>query len=80
MNKEDNKYDEFGFIDPFSFKEDSERMSKVEETKEMIKKIDENIFCIPSITDKILMDISISLAIIADKMASPTGAESGDKK
>ena len=55
-------------------------MSRVEESKEMIRKIDEGVFCIPSITDRILMDIAKSLAVIADSMseieASSTGAES----
>ena len=48
----------------------------IEEIKEMIRRIDDSPFCIPSITDRILMDIAKSLAVIADKMASPTGAES----
>ena len=54
-------------------------MSRVEESKEMIRKIDENVFCIPSITDRILMDISKSLAMIADKITNPTEAESKKK-
>ena len=45
----------------------TDAISRVEEAKETIRKIDENVFCIPSITDRILMDISISLAVIADK-------------
>lgn len=43
-------------------------MTRVEEVKETIRKIDEDPFCFPSITDRILMDISISFAIIADSM------------
>ena len=54
-------------------------MSRVEEAKEMIRKIDEGIFCIPSLTDRILMDIAKSLAVIADSVsgieASSAGAE-----
>lgn len=50
-------------------------MSRVEEVKETIRKIDEDIFCFPSITDRILMDISISLAIIADSVSREDGEQ-----
>ena len=51
-------------------------MTRVEEIKEKIRKIDEDIFCLPSITDRILMDISISLAIIADSVSREDGEQS----
>lgn len=44
-------------------------MSRVEENEEMIRNFDESAFCILTITDRILVDISKSLAIIADSMS-----------
>lgn len=41
-------------------------MSREEEVKETIRKIDKDTFCFTTITDRILMDISVSLAIIVD--------------
>jgi len=51
------------------------RMTRVEEVKETIRKIDEDPFCFPSITDRILMDISVSLAIIADSVSKVESEE-----
>lgn len=44
-------------------------MIRVEENEKLIRRIDEDAFCLPTITDHILMDISKSLAIIADSMS-----------
>ena len=53
-------------------------MSRVEEVKEKIRKIDEDMFCFPSITDRILMDISMSLAIIADSVSREDSEQNDD--
>lgn len=63
----------FGSIIDFE-KEDS--MSRVEENAEMIRQFDEEMLCVVSITGRILMDISKSLAVIADSMSR----EDGEKK
>ena len=52
-------------------------MSRVEEIKETMRIIDEDIFCLPSITDRILMDISMSLAIIVDSVSREDGEQNG---
>ena len=50
-------------------------MSRVEENKEMIRKFEEDTCCMVSITGKILMDISKSLAIIADSVSREDGED-----
>lgn len=52
-------------------------MTRVEEIKETMRKmeIDQDLFCFPSITDRLLMDISMSLAIIADSVSKGDGEQ-----
>lgn len=44
-------------------------MNRVEENEKLIQRIDGDVFCIPTITDRILMDIAKSLAVIAGSVS-----------